>query len=112
MFLENITQNWAAEITAYTTARVATTGQTAVVADFYALVPEIPEWAHHLISPKATIMGKLHGLTKEKPTKAEMDLYNSMLISAFREFCTPDEDIDYEEMFTSFEPKSGGNFIF
>jgi hypothetical protein len=87
-------------------------GQTAAAADFYALVPEIPEWAHHLISPKATIMGKLNGLTKEKPSKAEMDFYNGMLLSAFREFCTPDEDIDYEEMFTSFEPKSGGNFIF
>jgi hypothetical protein len=108
MFLENVTADWAAEITAYTAARVATTGQTSTASDFYALVPEIPEWAHHLIAPRAVIMGKLNGLTKDKLTKAELESYQNMLLSAFREFCTPDEDTDWEEMFTSFEPKAGG----
>jgi hypothetical protein len=111
MFMENVTADWAAEITAYTAARVATTGQTSAVADFYALVPEIPEWAHHLISPRAIIMGKLNGLTKDKLTKGELDSYQNLLLTAFREFCGQEEDTDWEEMFTSFEPKAGGIFL-
>jgi hypothetical protein len=104
MTIEDVTQETASTITDYTTARVATVSFNGVAGDAYALVPEIPEWAHGLISPKATIMCKLHPISQEPPSKMELQQFQEQLISVFREFATPDEDVDWEEMFTSFEP--------
>lgn len=110
MILEDVTGDWASEIMAYTAARVATVSGTAAAGDFYGLVPEIPEWAHHLIAPRATILLKLLPQSREKPSRQEIDAYREILITTLREFAAPDQQ-DYEELFTSFEPKTGGNWI-
>lgn len=109
MVLECISGDWFSSITAYTSARAATISGTGAAGDFYALVPELPEWAHPLIAPKAVINLKTNPISKEQPSKYELTAYQDQLLILFREHCTPtNDDIDYEEMFTSFEPKAGG----
>jgi hypothetical protein len=111
MTIEDITAGWDSVISDYTAARVATVTGTAAAGDFYALVPEIPEWSHHLIAPRAILFCKLNPISKEKPTKAELEDYKELFLAAFRENATPEEDIDYEEMFFRAEPKSYGILI-
>lgn len=110
MTIEDVTADFASEIIDYTAARVATITGTAVAGDLYGLVPEIPEWSHGLIAPKATIYCKLLPSSKEPPGKAEVQLFNEQLIALFREYATADEDQDFESIFTSFEPKTGQAF--
>jgi hypothetical protein len=111
MIVEDVTSDFTSTISDYTAARVATITGTAAADDFYALVPEIPEWAHPLIGPRTTIKLKSNPVSKEKPNRSEISDYESLLITTFREFCTVDEDQDWEETFTSFEPKGGGFII-
>jgi len=113
MLLENITAEWDTLITDYAANRVVTfaTGFEPTDGDFYGLVPEIPEWAHHLIAPRATIFAKLNPISKEKPKRDELDAYKDMLISAFREHAGPEEDQDYEELFFHPEAKSYGALL-
>jgi hypothetical protein len=109
MILECVNGDWFSTVSAYTSARVATIAGTAAAADLYGLVPEIPDWAHALIAPKALIACKIHPVSKEKLTKNEMAAYQDLFLSLFRENATPtNDDTDWEEMFTSFEPKAGG----
>lgn len=110
MTLEDVTGDWASEITAYTSGRVATVSGTAAAGDFYALVPEIPEWAHHLIAPRAAILLKSLPQSRQLAGRAELENYREMLITTMREFAAPDAQ-DYEDLFTSFEPKTGGIWI-
>lgn len=110
MTIEDVTGDWASEITAYTSGRVATVSGTAAAGDFYALVPEIPEWAHHLIAPRATIMLKALPQSREPAGRAELESYREMLITTMREFAAPDAQ-DIHDLFTSFEPKTGGIWI-
>jgi hypothetical protein len=111
MILEDVTGDAAYTITDYTSARVATISGTGTAGNLYGLVPEIPEWAHVLIGPKAVIYVKNHPKSKEKPSKTEIAAYQDMFLMLFREYATPDEDVNWEEMFTSFEPKTGGLFF-
>ena len=111
MILEDVTGDAAYTITDYTAARVATISGTGSTGNLYGLVPEIPEWAHVLIAPKAVIYCKNHPKSKEKPSKTEIAAYQDMFLMLFREYATPDEDVNWEEMFTSFEPKTGGLFF-
>lgn len=111
MIIEDITADWDSVISAYTVNRVATVTGTAAAEDFYALVPEIPEWSHHLIAPRAVLFCKLNPISKDPPTKAQLEDYKELFLAAFRENATPEEDIDYEEMFARFEPKSYGALI-
>lgn len=109
MVLECVNGDWFSAITAYTAARVATISGTGAAGDFYALAPELPEWAHPLIAPKAIINLKNNPISKAPPSKYELSAYQDQLLILFREHCAPtNDDIDYEEMFTSFEPKAGG----
>ena len=108
MIVEDITADLTSTISDYSAARVATISGTAVADDFYALVPEIPEWAHVLIGPRTVIKLKSNIVSKAQPTRSEKDDYTDLLLTTFRDFCSPDEDQDWEETFTSFEPKGGG----
>lgn len=85
MSLNNITQDWTDTITDYATTRVATIAQTAVANDYVGLIPEIPEVFHHLIVPKATQLVKAtFPLAQERPTQAELLLWNEMLAEALK----------------------------
>jgi hypothetical protein len=110
MTLEDVTGDWASEISAYTAARVATVSGTAAAGDFYALVPEIPEWAHHLIAPRAAILLKHLPQSRESVSRAELENYKELLITTMREFAAPD-DQDYEELFFTPEPRNLGIWI-
>lgn len=112
MMLENVTQDWANTISDYSSARVATLqAGTAAAGDLYGLVPEIPEWSHVLIAPRAVILCKMNPVSKDKPSREELQFYNDQLLALFREHATPDEDTDWEGLFTSYEPKGGGVLI-
>jgi hypothetical protein len=109
MVLECFSGDWSSAISAYTSGRAATIVGTGASGDSYALVPEIPEWAHPLIAPKAIINLKSSPISKEPPSKYEISSYQDQILSLFREHCTPEnDDVDWEEMFTSYEPKAGG----
>ena len=94
-------------------ARVATIAtETPTKNDAYGIVPELPEWCHHLIAPRAIIMVRLeHPLAKRKPTQGDLSEYREMLRTTLVEYASPNEDVDYEELFTAYEPKVGGMAI-
>jgi hypothetical protein len=110
MTVEDETAGWVDVISDYTAAQVATIAtETPVKLDAYGLVPEIPEWIHHLIGPRATLMVRQeHPLTKRKPTNQDIADYRDQLRSTLAEFTAPNKDVDYEKMFTAYEPSVGG----
>ena len=110
MVVENETADWIDTISDYTAARVATiAAQTPAKNEAYGLVPEIPEWAHNLIAPRASLMVRQeHPLTKRKPTSQDFTEYRELLRTTLLQFATQSDDIDYEELFTSYEPNVGG----
>ncbi len=100
MEINNITQDWSDTITDYTTGRVATISETAAIDDFYGLVPEIPESFHHLIAPKAVQLTKASfPIAQERPTAAEMRLWNDMLAEAIRSYGCEDSDVPLSDVF-------------
>lgn len=103
--IENITQDWVDTISDYTAGRVATIStEEAAEDDFYGLVPEFPETFHHLIAPQAIILLKdTSPVSQEKSTTKENDNLTQLLIAALRAF-QGNQDVDYEDMFTDFEP--------
>jgi hypothetical protein len=112
MTIEDISADWATPISAYTTGRVATvTGFDGEAGDFYGMVPEIPEWAHMLIAPLATINAKTNEISKEKASKEEIAAFTELMITTFREFATPDDDQDLEDLFSYQGPRSYGAFL-
>jgi hypothetical protein len=106
MLIENATDNTIDEITDF----VASTGIATVTnnhgkGDHYGLVPDLPEPLHVLIDSKAILnIRTTSPVVKSKPTKADMDLYNDLLISSFQAWSDHEEDVDFEEVFTDFEP--------
>jgi hypothetical protein len=75
------------------------------------MVPEIPEWAHMLIAPLATINAKTNEISKEKASKEEIAAFTELMITTFREFATPDDDQDLEDLFSYQGPRSYGAFL-
>lgn len=111
MTIENVTQNDYATISSYTAAGVVTVdGIAPEDGDFYGLVPEIPEWAHHLIAPRATILLKQLPQTRGLASQQELSTYQDMLVTTLREFTAPSGDQDWEDELTSYEPKGAGRF--
>lgn len=110
MIVENVTADWIDTISDYTAARVATiAAETPVKNEGYGLVPEIPEWSHMLIAPRATLMVRMeHPLTKRKPTTGDFNEYRELLRTTLLEFAAPSEDQDYQDLFTNFAPIGSG----
>lgn len=115
MIVENESSHWAAEITDYdgSTGVATTTGFDSVLSDHYALVPDLPEWAHVLIAPGATIACKLAPFSKEPPSQKEIDAYKGLTQVVLNEYAAlEDDDQDVVEMFTNFPPNVIGETIF
>jgi len=106
MTIENKTKDWVDTISDYSTARVATlAAQTAAASDYYGIVPELPEWSHHLISPRASYkVAKESPVGQRKPDTMDYKDWLEMVRTTLVEFAAPSGDFDWEEMFTSFEP--------
>ena len=109
MIVENITKDWIDTISDYSAARVATiAAETAATSDFYGLVPEIPEWSHFLIAPRAALMVRAeHPLVKRKPTNSDYQDYNNLVRTTLLENAGPPGDQEVEELFLDFEPRAG-----
>jgi hypothetical protein len=90
--------------------RVATiAAETPAINEAYGLVPEIPEWSHFLIAPRAILMIRQeHPLAKRKPTNQDFTEYRELVRSTLADFTAQSDDVDYEQIFTSYEPTSGG----
>jgi len=110
MIVENASADWIDTISDYTAARVATIGsETPVKNEAYGLVPEIPDWAHMLIAPRAVLMIRLeHPLTKRKPSVTDFNEYRELLRTTLLEFAAPSEDEDYQDLFSAFAPMGSG----
>ena len=110
MVVENISADWIDTISDYTASRVATiAAETPAKNEAYGLVPEIPDWSHMLIAPRAVLMVRLeHPLTKRKPSVTDLNEYRELLRTTLLEFAAPSEDEDYQDLFSNFAPKGAG----
>jgi hypothetical protein len=105
MEIENITDDWIDTITDYTAARVATITNNGAASKYYGLVAEIPEHFHHLIAPFGAMFTKdASPVAQEKTTTQERDNASGLLIEALRAFAGSEQEVDYEDVFTDFEP--------
>lgn len=105
MTLENITSDWVDTIDDYSAARVATISETGAENDYYGIVPEIPEWAHHLIAPGAVYYTAQESpVGQKKPTATEYNTWMEKVRKTLVEFAAPSGDMDWEELFTAYEP--------
>lgn len=104
MTIENITKVWVDTIDDYTAARVATISETAAEDDWYGIVPDFPEWAHHFIIPRAVfeITGN-YPVAQEKPNKSASQGFFDSLRIEFLAYGGPAKDIDIEDLFLDFE---------
>jgi len=113
MDIEDITQSFVNEITAYTAARVATITGTAVAADYYGIVPELPEPFRFLIASRAalTIKAKSPIYLDKTNIEAEYKLFYDEFNETFKAYAGSKEDIDQEEIWMDLEatgPRSPG----
>jgi hypothetical protein len=105
--VENITQDWVDTIDDYATTRVATISETAAASDWYGTVPEIPEAFHELIAPKAIHIIKAEfPLSQEKPSQAEIALWNDEFESALSSYAHTTRDVPMEEIFEDWQDVS------
>lgn len=108
MRIEDITQNNVDVIDDFVASTgIATLQGTGTYnkGDHYGLVPELPEPLHILIAPKAVLnIRTTSPVVKSKPTKADLDLYNDLLVSAFEAYSDYEEDVDLEEAFSDNYP--------
>ena len=113
MLIENVTSDWVDTISDYAATRVATlAAENAVKNDAYGLVPEIPDWSHHLIAPRATLtIRQEHPLIKRKPTAQDIADYTSQVRTTLAEYAAPSEDIDYQELFTNYAAKAASSTV-
>ena len=114
MIIENETQDWVDTISDYADTRVATIAvETGAKNDAYGLVPEIPDWAHHLIAPKAILdIRNQHPLAKkDRPGRDEWREYWEQVRLVLLEHAVPSEDVDYMELFSSLPSKVAGRAV-
>lgn len=106
MYIENVSDSEADLITDYTAARVITHTDTLDSADYYGIVPDIPEMFLDLIAPRAIMQMKLLPTTQVTLTKADQDNFTDMVITSIRAFAGASEDITVEELFLDLEPST------
>ncbi len=108
MLFENVTDDSVDTISDYSSARVATITGTGATSDYYGIVSEIPEYAWHLIAPRAAMLCKeRHPASQEKPGPLEVMVWEESVkdtISALGIVA----DITPEEIWTDFGGSPGG----
>lgn len=111
MIVENTTLNEFGTVADFAGATAMATLADLTVAndwakgEFYGVVSELPEALHTLIAPRAILgVRTISPVVKSKPTKADFDLWNDLLITTFQGFTDQEEDVDIEETFSDFAP--------
>ena len=102
MEIEDITGDKLGTISDYTAARVATIDFTAGTADYYGIVPEIPEPFHGLIGRRAGMIMKNYPQSPIKATKLEADMFTQDLAETVRSFMG-DDDRSIEDVILQLE---------
>lgn len=108
--VESIDGDWDDVIADYTAARVVTlTDNTQAVAkgEYYGLVPEIPDFVHHLIAPRALLEIRSTSPTVKSgpPPRTAVDLFREDLLTVMRDFQDTEPDVDWEQVFGDFAPR-------
>ena len=105
MYIENVSDSEADLITDYTgSTREITHDETLDSADYYGIVPDMPEMFLDLIAPRAIMQMKLLPTTMMEVTKFDTENYMDMVISTLRAFAGSSEDVSVEELFLALEP--------
>ena len=106
MVIEDVTAGWTDTISDYTAARKCTIGtQTSTDGDYYGLVSELPEFFHHLIAPRATLMLQSSPQSENKADKAQYQDFQDMLVSTLQAYAgTYDGDVNIQDMIYNFNP--------
>jgi len=104
LYIENITSDFTAEISAYSAARVATIAQTAGTADYYGIASELPEEFHPLIGRRAALYMKTLPDSPIQASRIEIELFQQDLIETVRSFCGDADDETLEERILNMEP--------
>jgi len=108
--LENITQDWVDTIDDYSAARVATISETAVAADFYGTVSDLPEPFHYLIIPRAVFeITSNYPIAKEKPQASGVELFNQSFMATLKMYTGPPLDEYTENVWTMYGASGGGS---
>lgn len=111
MTIEIVSEDAVDTIQDYAAGRVATVTATHQVGSWYGLVPDIPEWAHSLIAPRATIRCKTHPASPEKPSAAEIRDYQEMLRLTIGAYAAPKTQTNWETLFVSHDDGSWEAFL-
>lgn len=101
--LENVSDNWSANISDYTSARVATVGTRSSSGKFYGTVSELPDPFHSLITKKAVLLLKDTIVSPQRPEASEISNFREELVDTLRAF-TGTGDMNIAELFYSFRP--------
>lgn len=110
MLIEIVSEDAVETIQSYTAARVATVSASHPVGSWYGIVPDLPEWAHSLIAPRAVIRCKTHPASPEKPSPAEIRDYQEMLRLTVGTFAVAKTPTNWETIFVSHDDGSWGAF--
>jgi hypothetical protein len=105
--------NTAAAVSDYTgSTRTATVALTGSSSNYYGFVSELPDVFHDIIASMAIILVKSsHPAAQEKPTRAEVDLFNARFNEATSAFAGSEEDISPEEIWCSLPAGGVGSGI-
>jgi len=108
--IESITGDWHSTISDYTAARVATlsdAAQAVAKGEHYGMVSEIPDFAHHLIAPRALLDIRSTSPTCKAgpPKRVDLELFNDHLLTMLRDYQDTEPDVDWEEILGDFAPR-------
>lgn len=103
MMIENVTDDWATTITAYTAARVCTIGETGAVSKYYGIICDMPEPFHYLYVPRAVfeITGN-YPVVQEKPNRTGFELFNENFIATLKAYAGETLDGYPESLWTQY----------
>ncbi len=87
MKVEDITDGNVYTISDYTAAKVATIAGTPGTADYYGLIPEMPEEFHHLIGQRALMKLKSLPQAVVPVSAVELALFKEDLVETIRSYC-------------------------
>ena len=106
MIIEDITADFSSTISDYSAARVATIAATAGTADYYGIVPELPEEFHHLISRRAIMIMKGYPQNTVPLVRTEYEMFKEDLVETIRSYVGDLDigDVTPEDVFMDLEP--------
>lgn len=109
MTVENRTQDWTAEVAAYTVDRNAVVSGTAAKNDIYGIVSELPDPFHYLIAPRALIEARLKYPNPKSPVKpGEINAWQQQVVETLSSFNLAEDKMDPVSLWSDIGAGSAG----